>query len=122
MADHEIDLKLGGDSLYHPIPDKNVNTALATLRRIGRGDIAVALEDGSTVTVRLHADADVITGLYGVGTSLSLWKVIRDKNGLLYADNTLAPPMARRNVVTPIAVAYAVDKDTQRRDGHELRG
>jgi hypothetical protein len=111
MADQEIELKLGGDSLYAPIPDRNVDTALATLERIGRGDIAAALKSGSTVTVSLHRDTDVITGLYGVGTGLSLWKVIKGKNGLLYADETLAPPLVKRSVATPTAVAYAIDKD-----------
>jgi hypothetical protein len=111
MADQEIELKLGGDSLYAPIPDKHVDTALATLERIGRGDIAAALKSGSTVTVSLHRDTDVITGLYGVGTGLSLWKVIKGKNGLLYADETLAPPLVKRSVATPTAVAYAIDKD-----------
>jgi hypothetical protein len=111
MADQEIELKLGGDSMYAPIPDKHVDTALATLERIGRGDIAAALKGGSTVTVSLHRDTDVITGLYGVGTGLSLWKVIKGKNGLLYADETLAPPLVKRSVATPTAVAYAIDKD-----------
>lgn len=111
MADQEIELKLGGDSLFALIPDNHVDTALATLERIGRGDIAAALKGGSTVTVSLHRDTDVITGLYGVGTGLSLWKVIQGKNGLLYADETLAPSMAKRSVASPTAVAYAVDKD-----------
>jgi hypothetical protein len=111
MADQEIELKLGGDSLYAPIPDKNVDTALATLERIGRQDIAEALKAGSTVKVSLHRDTDVVTGLYGVGTGLSLWKVIRGKWGHLYTDEKLAPPIAKRDVAMPVAVSYAVDKD-----------
>lgn len=111
MADQEIDLKLGGDSLYAPIPDKHVEAALATLERIGRQDIAEALKAGSTVTVSLHRDTDVVTGLYGVGTGLSLWKVIRGKWGCLFADEKLAPAIAKREVAMPKAVAYAVDKD-----------
>lgn len=111
MEDQEIDLKLGGDSLYAPIPDKHVDTALATLERLGRQDIADALKGGGTVTVSLHRDTDVILGLYGVGTGLSLWKVIRGKRGLGYADESLAAPIAKREVAMPTAVAFAVDKE-----------
>jgi hypothetical protein len=111
MADREIELKLGGDSSYDPIPDMDVDIALATLERIGRTDIAAALKAGGTVTVSLHRDTDVVTGLYGVGTGLSLWKVIRDKWGHLYADDKLAAPVAKRDVAMPTAVAYAVDDE-----------
>lgn len=111
MADQDIELKLGGDTLYAPIPDKHVDTALATLERIGRQDIAEALKAGGTVTVSLHRDTDIVTGLYGVGTGLSLWKVIRGKWGHLYTDEKLAPPIAKREVAMPTAVAYALDSD-----------
>lgn len=111
MDDQQIELKLGGDSTYAPIPDKNVETALATLERIGRQDIAEQLKSGATVTVSLLRDTDVITGLYGVGTGLSLWKVIRGKWGCLYADEKLAPPIAKRDVAMSTAVAYAFDSD-----------
>jgi hypothetical protein len=110
IDDREIELKLGGDSLYAPIPDKHVDTALATLNRIGRQDIAEALKAGP-VNVNLYRDADVIVNLYGVGTGLSLWKVIRGLNGLGYADESLAPPIAKRTVDSPTVVAYAVDQD-----------
>lgn len=111
MADQEIELKLGGDSLYAPIPDTNVEAALATLERIGRLDLVEALKSGATVKVSLHRDTDVVTGLYGVGTGLSLWKVIRGKWGHLYTDEKLAAPIAKRSVAMPTAVAHAVDKE-----------
>jgi hypothetical protein len=111
MDDQEITLKLGGDSLYAPIPDKHVDTALATLERIGRHDLADALKSGSTVTVSLHRDPDVVLSLYGVDTELSLWKVIRGKHGLGHADETLAPAIAKRDVDMPTAVVYAVDDE-----------
>jgi hypothetical protein len=111
MDDMEIELKLGGDSLYAPIPDKHIETALATLERIGRQDIAERLKGGATVKVSLHTDADAIVGLYGPGTGLSLWKVIRGKHGLGYADETLAPPIAKREVAMPTAVAFSVDNE-----------
>lgn len=111
MADQEIDLKLGGDSLYAPIPDNHVETALATLERIGRHDVADALKGGGTVKVSLHRDTDIVLGLYGVGTGLSLWKVIRGLCGLGHADETLAPPVAKRDVAMPTAVAFAIDPE-----------
>jgi len=111
MADQEIKLKLGGESLYASIPTNHIETALAALERIGRQDIAEALKAGETVTVSLLKETDVVTTLYGVGTGLSLWKVIRGKWGCLYADENLAPPIAKRNVAMPNVVAYAVDKE-----------
>lgn len=111
MEDLEIKLKLGGDSWSAPIPDTHVDTALATLERIGRQDIAEALKAGGTVTVSLHRDTDIVTGLYGVGTGLPLWKVIRGKWGHLYADEKLAAPIAKRDVAIPTAFVYAADKD-----------
>ena len=110
MGDMEITLKLGGTSMYDTIPDKHVETALAMLERIGRMDIADALKVGP-VKVSLHNDVDVIIGLYGVDTKLPLWKVIDGLSGLGYADESLAPPIAKRQVAMPTAVVYAVDKE-----------
>ena len=110
MADQEIELTLGGDSMYSTIPDSHVDTALATLERIGRGDVADALKAGP-VTVNLHKDIDVIIGLYGVATNLSIWKVIRGMNGLGYADSSLAPALIKRDIASPSVVAFAIDNE-----------
>lgn len=111
IEDQEIELKLGGESLFAPIPSGHVDTALATLARIGRQDIVDALNAGQTVKVSLHRDTDVVLGLYGVGTGLSLWKVIRDLRGLGFADETLTAPIAKRAVAMPTATAFAVDNE-----------
>lgn len=110
MEDLEIELKLGGDSMYAPIPDKHVDTALATLDRIGRKDVADALKAGP-VKVSLHRDVDVIIALYGVDTNLPLWKVISGLKGLGYANATLAAPVAKREVAAPSVTAFAVDNE-----------
>lgn len=110
MENLEIELKLGGTSMYDPIPDSQVEMAMATLRKIGRKDIADALLDGP-VKVNLHGDVDVIIGLYGVETNLPIWKVIKGLHGLGVADKSLAPPVGKRDIRPPSVLAYAIDDD-----------
>lgn len=110
MEDQEIELKLGGTSMYDTIPDSQVETAMAMLERIGRQDVAEALKAGP-VKVNLHRDVDVIIGLYGVDTKLPVWKIIDDLHGLGYADKSLAPKVEKRTIAAPSVVAYAVDND-----------
>ncbi|SIR88149.1 hypothetical protein SAMN05880566_13320 [Janthinobacterium sp. TND4EL3] len=110
MDDLEFELKLGGTSMYDRLPDSHVEKALAMLERIGRKDIADALKVGP-VTVSLHRDVDVIIGLYGVDTELPIWKLIDDLRGLGYADESLAPPLGKRDIAIPSVVAYAFDKE-----------
>lgn len=110
MDDLDIELKLGGDAFDDPIPDTHIETAMATLERIGRTDVLAALRAGP-VTISLHRDVDVITALYGVDTRLPIWKVVRNKNRLGYADATLAPTLLKRNVATPSVTAFALDAE-----------
>lgn len=110
MDDLDIELKLGGGAFEDPIPDTHIETAMATLEQIGRTDVVAALRTGS-VTVSLHRDVDIITALYGVDTRLPIWKVVRNKNGLGYADATLAPTLLKRNVATPSVTAFALDAE-----------
>lgn len=110
MENLEIELKLGGTSMYDPIPDSQVETAMATLKKIGRKDIADALLDGP-VKVSLHRDVDVIIGIYGVETNLPIWKVIKGLYGLGVAEKSLAPPVGKRDIRPPSVQAYAIDDD-----------
>lgn len=110
MPDMEITLKLGGTSMYDSIPDTQVEASVAALERIGRHDLVDAMRAGP-VQVRLHSDVDALIALYGVDTNLPLWKVIGDLPALGYADESLAAPVAKRQVTMPTAVAYAVDKE-----------
>lgn len=110
MPDMQITLKLGGTSMYDSIPDSQVEASIAALERIGRHDIVEAMRAGP-VQVSLHGDVDILIALYGVDTNLPLWKVIGDLPLLGYADESLAAPVAKRQVTTPTAVAYAVDKE-----------
>jgi hypothetical protein len=110
MQDQEIELKLGGTSMYDTIQDSQVETAMAMLEQIGRHDIVEALKIGP-VTVSLHRDVDVIIGLYGVDTTLPVWKIIDSLSGLGCADESLAPKVGKRDIAVPSVVAYAVDND-----------
>jgi len=110
MEDQEIELKLGGTSMYDTIPESQVETAMAMLERIGRQDVAEALKAGP-VKVSLHRDVDLILGLYGVDTKLPVWKIIDDLHGLGYADESLAPKVGKRDIAIPSVVAYAVDNE-----------
>lgn len=108
MPDVEITLKLGGTSMYDSIPDTQVEASVAALERIGRHDLVEALRAGP-VQVSLHRDVDAIIALYGVETNLPLWKVISGLPVLGYADESLAPAIAKREVATPTAIVYALD-------------
>lgn len=110
MEDQQIELRLGGTSMYDTIPDSQVETAMARLEQIGRQDIVKALKAGP-VKVGLHNDVDAIIALYGVDTELPVWKIIDDLHGLSYADESLAPKLVKRNIDVPSVVAYAVDNE-----------
>lgn len=110
MPDMEITLKLGGTSMYDSIPDTQVEASVAALERIGRHDLVEAMRAGP-VQVSLHRNVDVIVALYGVDTNLPLWKVIGNLPVLGYADETLAAPIAKREVEMPTAVVYALDRE-----------
>lgn len=109
MHDVGISLKLGGDAMFDSIPDSQVDTALATLARIGRTDLIDGLK-GGPVEVSLHRDVDVIIGLYGVETRLPAWKVIEPNRGLGRPDASLAPQLARKAIPEPSVDAYAIDE------------
>lgn len=110
MDDLDIELKLGGDAFDEPIPNTHIETAIASLERIGRADVGAALRAGP-VTVSLHRDVDIITALYGVDSRLPIRKVVRNKNGLGYADATLAPALHKKKVATPSVTAFALDDE-----------
>lgn len=109
MVDQEIEITLGGVSMYDTIPDNQVETVLATLASINRPDIASELLTGP-VKVSLHRDADIIIALYGVDTHLSISRVIRNLNGLAYSDTSLAPATATGKITVPSVHAYTLDQ------------
>jgi hypothetical protein len=94
MPDMAIELKLGGTSTYSTIEDGQVDEALAVLTKIGRLDLIEALQAGP-VTLRLHADIDVILALYGTQGKLSLWKIVNGGPPHSSGADRLAP--AKRN-------------------------
>lgn len=110
MPDTEITLKLGGTSMYDSIPDTQVQAAVAALERIGRHDLVEAMRAGP-VQVSLHLDVDALIALYGVDTNLPLWKVIGGLPILGYADESLAPPIAKQDVDMPTSIVYALDDE-----------
>jgi hypothetical protein len=110
IPEMEITLKLGGTSMYDSIPDSQVEASVAALERIGRHDLVEAMCAGP-IQVNLHRDVDALIALYGVDTNLPLWKVIGNLPVLGYADESLAPPIAKQEVDMPTSVVYALDDE-----------
>jgi hypothetical protein len=110
MHDEDIVLELRGTSMYTSIGDQHAAEAIESLSKIGRHDLVDALQAGP-VTVRLHADIDIVIALYGVRTNIPLWKVLRYGPPHDQGTESLAPAKRTGQAVAPSVYAFKVDKE-----------
>lgn len=110
MPDQEFELKLKGESMFSPIGSDHEAEALRALAAIGRTDLVDALQAGS-VTVRLHADVDVIIAIYGVHTNIPLWKILRGGPPHSSASQELSPQKRNDKITIPTVRAFRVDQE-----------
>lgn len=111
MQNLSIKLTLGGDSIYSTIADDDVDAAVESLMKIGRGDLVDALKDGP-VSLQLHDDVDVIIALYGVRSKLGLWRVVKCDPPAGHGEDWLVPVKQQAPVMAPTTLAYKVDNES----------
>jgi hypothetical protein len=110
MPDMEIELNLGGSSMYATIEDTHVDRAIAALEQAGRSDLVNALRVGP-VTLQLHRDVDVVMALYGPYPKLPLWKILRNGPPQGFVDASLAPTPRNAPVMAPSVQAFRIDAE-----------
>jgi hypothetical protein len=110
MPDEDIVLTLGGTSMYSTICDNDVAEAVEVLTKIGRTDLVDALRKGP-ITLRLHADIDIIIALYGIRTKIALWKIMRYGPPCGQGTSALAPAKRKTTYMPPSTKAYHVDEN-----------
>jgi hypothetical protein len=111
MQNISIRLSLGGGSTFSTIVDEDVEAAVGSLMKIGRGDLVDALKAGP-VTLQLHDDADVIIALYGMRSKLGLWRVVRGDPPAGHCEDWLVPAKRQAPVIAPTTLAYKLDNES----------
>lgn len=110
MQNLSIKLTLGGDSIYSTIVDSDVDAAVESLMKIGRGDLVDTLKAGP-VTIQLHDDVDVVIALYGMRSKLGLWRVVKGDPPAGPCEDWLVPAKRQAPVMAPTTLAYKVDNE-----------
>lgn len=110
MPNIEIELKLGGDSLYSTIPSSKVDFVCETLAKIGRHDLVESLKAGP-VSLPLYQNVDVFIAIYGNDGQLPPWKVLERGHTLASVNQRLVPAQASGGLHIPSVKAFKIDKE-----------
>jgi len=107
----DVDVRVEVTSSYRsPVLREEVPAVQATLRAIGREDLARRIAE-EVIALRLHRDVDVLAALYGPGSGLGLWRVVGASPVGRPSRLDLAPPRRRQRLSLPSVAAYALDAE-----------